>query len=152
MLLLSSITYCLLHNYRTASSNSSKYVKRIVHADIHSTDFEGKCISDGSKLEERNRDTLIKFRPCNRDLVTEARALEMLIALERNNRNLLNWLTPLDIMTNSNNCIQNKHDSCDGIVKTAIDGLDNTKMCTCQCHNSSYQMVQKMFGVINQKD
>jgi hypothetical protein len=55
-------------------------------------------------------------------------------------------------MTNSNNCIQNKHDSCDGIVKAVADGSDNTQMCTCQCHNSSYQMVQKMFGVINQKE
>ncbi len=55
-------------------------------------------------------------------------------------------------MANSNNCIQNKHNSCDGIVKTVADGSDNTQMCTCQCHNSSYQMVQKMFGVINQKE
>jgi hypothetical protein len=88
-------------------------------------------------------------------LVTEASAplAEMLIALKRNNRNLLNWLlTPLDIMTNSNKCIQNEHESCDGIVKTVVDGSDNTKMCACQCHNSSYKMVQKMFGVINQKE
>jgi hypothetical protein len=55
-------------------------------------------------------------------------------------------------MTTSDNCTQNKHDSCDGIVKSVIDGSDNTKMGTCQGHNSSYQMVQKMFGVINQKE
>ena len=42
--------------------------------------------------------------------------------------------------------------SCDGMVKTPIHDSDNTKMCTCQCHNSSYQMVQNMFGVINQKE
>jgi hypothetical protein len=77
---------------------------------------------------------------------------QMLTALKRNNKNVLNWLTALNIMTNSNKCIQNEHESCDGIVKTVIDGSDNTKMCDCQCHNSSYQMVQKMFGVINQKD
>ena len=76
LLLVSLITYCLLYNYRTASSNSSKYVKRIVHADIHSSDFEGKCISDESKLEERNQEIPpIKFRPYNRDLVKEARGL-----------------------------------------------------------------------------
>lgn len=156
LLLASLITYCLLYNYRTASSNSSKYVKSIVHADTHSSDFEGKCISDESKLEEINQEIPpIKCPRCNRDLVTEASAplAEMLMALKHNNRNLLNWLlTPLDIMTNSNKCIQNEHESCDGIVKTLIDGSDNTKMCTCQCHNSSYQLVQKMFGVINQKE
>jgi hypothetical protein len=47
-----------------------------VHADIHSSDFEGKCISDESKLEERNQEIPpIKFLPYNRDLVTEARGL-----------------------------------------------------------------------------
>jgi hypothetical protein len=58
----------------------------------------------------------------------------------------------LDIITTSNKCIQNEHDSCDGTVKTVTDGSDNTHMCACQCHNSNYQMVQKMFGVINQKE
>ena len=77
----------------------------------------------------------------------------MLVPLKRKNGNLLNWLIPLDIMmTNSDNCIQNKHDSCDGIVKSVIDGSDNTKMCACQCHNSGYQLTKKMFGVINQKE
>jgi hypothetical protein len=77
LLIVSLITYCLLYNYRTASSNSSKnYVKRIVHADIHSSDFEGNCIFDGSKLEERNQETLtVKCPFCNRCLVTEARTL-----------------------------------------------------------------------------
>jgi hypothetical protein len=47
-----------------------------VHADIHSSDFEGKCISDESKLEERNQEiSPIKYRPCSPDLVTEARGL-----------------------------------------------------------------------------
>ncbi|HEX6281488.1 MAG TPA: hypothetical protein VFZ67_04615 [Nitrososphaera sp.] len=55
-------------------------------------------------------------------------------------------------MSNSSNCMQNDHASCDGIVKTIIDGSEITKMCACQCHNSSYQLAKKMFGVINQKD
>jgi hypothetical protein len=76
LLLLSLITYGLLYNYQTASSNSSKYVKSIVHADIHSRDFEGKCISYRSKLEERNHKILpIKCPPYNRALITEARTL-----------------------------------------------------------------------------
>jgi len=55
-------------------------------------------------------------------------------------------------MRNSDNCIQNEHDSCDGIIKTVINGSDNTEMCSCQCHKSSYQLVKRMFGVTNQKD
>lgn len=55
-------------------------------------------------------------------------------------------------MDNSDKCIRNEHDSCDGIVKTVINGSDNTQMCACQCHDSSYQLVKKMFGAINQKD
>ena len=94
----------------------------------------------------------MKWHPCNRRLVTEVETLANSNTIYAYNRNLLNRLTPLDIMTNSNKCIQNEHESCDGIVKTVIDGSDNTKMCDCQCHNSSYQMVQKMFGVINQKE
>jgi len=52
----------------------------------------------------------------------------------------------------SYNCTQNEHDSCDGMVKTMINGSDITKMCACQCHNNSYQLLKKMFAAINQKD
>jgi hypothetical protein len=46
-----------------------------VHADIHSIDFEGKCIADGSNLEEINQEKLpIKCPRCSRDLVTEMSA------------------------------------------------------------------------------
>jgi hypothetical protein len=95
----------------------------------------------------------MKCPACNRRfLFRESRTLADVVIPLNLKKNILNLLIPLDIMTNSNNCIQNKHDSCDGMVKTLIDGSDNTKMCTCQCHNSSYKMVQKMFGVINQKE
>jgi hypothetical protein len=47
----------------------------LVHADIHSSDFEGKCIVDGSKLQEINQEIPpIKCPRCNRDLATEASA------------------------------------------------------------------------------
>jgi len=55
-------------------------------------------------------------------------------------------------MNTSGNCIQNEHDSCEGIVKTVINSSDNTGMCACKCHDSNYQLVKRMFGVINQKD
>ncbi len=71
--------------------------------------------------------------------------------MSKHDSNLLNFLVLLDVMGNSDKCIQNEHDSCDGIVKTVMNGSDNTEICDCQCHNSSYQLVKKMFGVINQK-
>lgn len=52
----------------------------------------------------------------------------------------------------SYNCTQNEHGSCDGMVKTIINGSDITKMCACQCHNSSYQLLKKMFTATNQED
>jgi len=55
-------------------------------------------------------------------------------------------------MSNSANCIKNEHDSCDGTVKTVLRGSDVASICACQCHNSNYQLVKKMFGAINQKD
>jgi len=55
-------------------------------------------------------------------------------------------------MNNSEKCIQNEHDSCDGIVKTVLNGSDIAEMCACQCHDNNYQLVKRMFGVINQKD
>ena len=48
---------------------------QLVHADIHSIDFEGKCIIDGSKLEEINQERHpIKCPRCSRDLITEMNA------------------------------------------------------------------------------
>jgi hypothetical protein len=48
---------------------------RFVHADIHSDDFDGKCIADGSKLEEINLEIPpIKCPRCNRDLIIGASA------------------------------------------------------------------------------
>jgi hypothetical protein len=73
----------------------------------------------------------------------------------QHSHNLLNWLLTLHffIMSNSSSsCIQNDHASCDGIVKTILHGSEITEMCACQCHNSSYQLTKKMFGLINQKD
>ena len=45
-----------------------------VHADIHSSDFEGKCIADGSDLREIDQEEPpIKCPRCNQDLVMETR-------------------------------------------------------------------------------
>jgi hypothetical protein len=124
-----------------------------VHSDIRIRDFEGKCIASRRKLKEVSQEMLpINVLATTQEVVIESNATwQILTALESNN-NILNWLTLLGIITTSNKCIQNEHDSCDGTVKNVIDGSDNTQMCGCQCHNSNYQLVQKMVGVINQKE
>jgi hypothetical protein len=66
--------------------------------------------------------------------------------------NILNCLTLFLGISNSDKCTQNEHDLCEGVIKTIIDGSDNTEMCDCKCHDSSYQLVKKMFGLANQKD
>jgi len=61
--------YAEYHLYRC--DKESKFV----HADIHSKDFEGKCIADGSELEEINQEMPpIKCPHCSRDLITRASA------------------------------------------------------------------------------
>ena len=57
-----------------------------------------------------------------------------------------------DIMGKSDSCTQDDHASCDGVIKTVIEGSDITKICACPCHDSSYQLVKKMFAVIKQDD
>jgi len=48
---------------------------QFVHADIHSIDFAGKCIADGSNLEEINQERHpVKCPRCSRDLVTQMSA------------------------------------------------------------------------------
>ena len=47
----------------------------LVHADIHSRNFEGKCPFDGSTLVEIDQEIPpIKCPRCNKDLVTEVSA------------------------------------------------------------------------------
>ena len=48
---------------------------KFVHADIHSLDFEGNCLTDGSKLEEINQEKPpVKCPRCSQDLFTEKSA------------------------------------------------------------------------------
>lgn len=66
---LGSADYADYHLFRCDKESN------FVHADIHSSDFEGKCIADGSKLEEiKQQIPPIKCPRCNRDLATETNA------------------------------------------------------------------------------
>jgi DNA-directed RNA polymerase subunit RPC12/RpoP len=46
----------------------------LVHADIHSKDFEGKCVADESDLKEIDQEEPpVKCPRCSQDLVMETR-------------------------------------------------------------------------------
>lgn len=48
---------------------------QFVYADTHASDFEGKCATDGSKMEEINPEmSHIQCPRCNRDLVIQTSA------------------------------------------------------------------------------
>jgi hypothetical protein len=65
---------------------------------------------------------------------------------------LLIQLCIISNLSNSTNCIEHDHASCEVFVKTIIDGLEITNTCACQCHNSSYELAKKMFGAIKQNE
>ena len=48
-------------------------------------------------------------------------------------------------MSKSDDCTNNEHGSCKGIIKD--DAI--TKMCACQCHDSMYQLIRNTIAVIN---
>jgi hypothetical protein len=50
-------------------------------------------------------------------------------------------------MFKSADCINNEHGSCDGIIK---DPAGLTKVCTCPCHDSMYQLLRNTIAVVNQ--
>jgi len=55
-------------------------------------------------------------------------------------------------MGKSDSCTQVDHASCNGIIKTVIEGSEVTKICACPCHDSRYQLLKKMFAVIKHED
>lgn len=65
---LGSADYADYHLFRCDKESN------FMHADIHSSDFEGKCIADGSDLREIDQEELpIKCPRCSQDLVMETR-------------------------------------------------------------------------------
>jgi hypothetical protein len=48
-------------------------------------------------------------------------------------------------VSKSDDCVNNEHGSCKGIIKEA----DLTRMCACPCHDSTYQLVRNTLAVIN---
>ena len=49
----------------------------------------------------------------------------------------------------SDDCTNNEHGSCEGIIKETVDSSTITKMCACQCHDSTYQLIRNTIAVIN---
>lgn len=52
----------------------------------------------------------------------------------------------ISCVSKSDDCVNNEHGSCKGIIKEAAD---LTKMCTCPCHDSMYQLVRNTIAVLN---
>lgn len=44
-------------------------------------------------------------------------------------------------------CIQNEHSLCNGEI---FDDSELTRICDCQCHDSMYQLTQRMQAAKNQ--
>ena len=51
----------------------------------------------------------------------------------------------------SNNCIQNEHGACEGIVVEIINTSKITKICNCPCHNSMYNLIRNTLLAVNQR-
>ncbi len=52
-------------------------------------------------------------------------------------------------MSKSDDCTNNEHGSCQGIIKETVDSSVVTKMCACPCHDSTYQLVRNTIAVLN---
>lgn len=53
-------------------------------------------------------------------------------------------------MSKSGDCINNEHGACKGVIIENINSSTITKICTCQCHDSMYQLIRNTIAVINQ--
>jgi Rieske Fe-S protein len=50
------------------------------------------------------------------------------------------------MLVKSDDCVNNEHGVCSGIIKKA----DLTGRCACPCHDSMYQLVRNTIAVVNQ--
>jgi hypothetical protein len=56
----------------------------------------------------------------------------------------------------TDDCMNNEHGSCKGFIKEMIVDSSSsssspvTKMCTCPCHDSMYQLVRNSIALVNQ--
>lgn len=53
-------------------------------------------------------------------------------------------------MFKSDDCVNNEHGSCKGIIREIVNSSTITRMCTCQCHDSTYQLVRNTLAAITQ--
>ena len=53
-------------------------------------------------------------------------------------------------MFKSDDCVNNEHGSCKGIIKESVDSSSITKVCACQCHDSTYHLVRNTLAAITQ--
>ena len=64
-----NLDYADYHLFRCNKENN------YVHADIHGVDFEGNCLTDGSKLEEISQENpSLECPRCSQDLIAQMSA------------------------------------------------------------------------------
>ena len=51
-------------------------------------------------------------------------------------------------MSKSDDCVNNEHGSCKGIMKE----VDLIKICACPCHDTMYQLVRNTMALVNQAE
>ena len=52
----------------------------------------------------------------------------------------------------STDCAGNNHGVCEGFFKEEIDSSQVTRVCTCPCHDSMYQLVRNTVALVNQSE
>lgn len=52
----------------------------------------------------------------------------------------------------SADCLENNHGKCQGYFKEEVKESPVTRVCACQCHDSTYQLVRNTIGLIAQAE
>lgn len=55
-------------------------------------------------------------------------------------------------MAKSADCIENNHGKCQGFFKEAVKDSEATRICACQCHDATYQLVRNTVALIAQAE
>jgi hypothetical protein len=56
------------------------------------------------------------------------------------------------VATKSADCTENNHGKCQGFFKETVNESPVTRICACQCHDSTYQLVRNTVALITQAE
>lgn len=55
-------------------------------------------------------------------------------------------------MAKSADCVENNHGKCQGYFKETAEKSTVTRICACQCHDATYQLVRNTVAMIAQAE